>query len=123
MVESEIVEQWEQHGRKCKVVKAKRSNGCAHYCGYAKTTLSIDYDNAHIVDVHGGLTYGVDDEGWLGFDCAHSGDVCLDEDNEVMNEPLGFDRQWTVERVKEEVNKLARQLSLLEEFYKSASYR
>lgn len=32
------------------------------------------------VRVHGGVTYGADDDGWIGFDTAHAGDSWLDPD-------------------------------------------
>jgi hypothetical protein len=34
----------------------------------------MSYDDLTI-EAHGGLTYGVDEEGWIGFDTLHSGDI------------------------------------------------
>lgn len=50
-------------------------NGMGYRCGYVKIPVGHpwfgkDY-NSLDVDVHGGLTYGPDEEGWVGFDCAH----------------------------------------------------
>lgn len=54
------------------------------------------------VRVHGGLTYagrcGTNNEWWIGFDCAHVGD-----------DP----REWTLDRVKAEVEKMAAQVAAL----------
>lgn len=65
-----------------------------HLCGYVGVAVGhpahgVAYDNVRAldddyIDVHGGLTYGASNQGypvehnglwWLGFDCAHSGDV------------------------------------------------
>lgn len=71
-----------------------RVPGTFHWCGYVGVPLSHpaagkNYDDVH-VEVHGGLTYGAEchskichipDKGeedhlfWLGFDCAHAGDI------------------------------------------------
>ena len=40
------------------------------WCGYTKTTLEGGYDEIP-VRVFGGLTYGVTDDGWVGFDTMH----------------------------------------------------
>lgn len=72
---------------------------------------------------HGGVTYGrfcegivchiVDNEDerlyWLGFDCAHAGDLSPSRDN-----MMGFDDTYKdIEYVKSEVNKMAEELAEL----------
>ena len=93
-----IEEEWiSKEGYKCFVV----FNPMGHRCGYVKVdekniTNEINgYDDIP-VNVHGGLTYGCN--GIWGFDCAHAGDTT---------------DKWTLEAVKEEVNKLSKQLSEL----------
>ena len=58
------------------------------------TGIQIDFD----IDVHGGVTYGVDGNGWIGFDTAHynSGD-------------------WSRDEVLEEARRLAKQAKAAEE--------
>lgn len=68
-------------GLECKVVK----QDLGHWCGYVKRPESVEpvrwrgqWDNKNDelheseVDVWGGVTYGPDDEGWVGFDDAHA---------------------------------------------------
>lgn len=54
--------------------------------------------------VHGGITYGMDREGWIGFDTAHYTDY-------TIYTPHGH--QWTVEEVEEECKCLAEQVAQL----------
>ena len=68
-------------GLACKIVKTN----LGHWCGYVQipddlgpVRWTTDYDSKHNevleaeVDVWGGITYGPDDEGWVGFDDAHA---------------------------------------------------
>lgn len=50
-------------------------NDKGHYCGYIKAG-NLPHES---VDVHKGWTYDEDEGGWVGFDCNHLNDVCLDE--------------------------------------------
>lgn len=98
-----------------------------HFCGYVRTNFRPPwkYDDfqtypAKLLGVHGALTYGPNEHGWLGFDCAHSRDVCVFE-GEVISDSVR-DRTdpnvevWEPEDVAEECKRLARQVSCLEEF-------
>lgn len=115
--EPEKIREWVYDGRECKVVH----QDLGHFCGYAKTALTFGYNGLsgvydsgvyHLVEVHGGVTYGVDSDGWTGFDCAHAGDVCIiDEAEKKRTEGRTV---WTPEDVMEEVESLADQLSLIE---------
>ncbi len=102
-----------------------------HLCGYVGVFpwhpaygLGYNHDLIAKTDVHGGLTYAGDglrnessgDEWWLGFDCAHGGDLVP-----VMREEqfadLGLMDQCTyrtIEYVRKECTSLAQQLKQLE---------
>lgn len=117
-------EKWTHSGLRCRVVKL----GMGHYCGYVRSMFDDrwTYDDFQgwphsLIDIHGGLTYGVDEDGWLGFDCAHAYDYCVDEDGE----PWGTmprvstrekDTVWTIDDVREETEKLAEQINVLQDF-------
>lgn len=82
---------WEHEGMTCMALRHPLSG---HWCGYVGVPPSHpwhgkDYNDCN-VEVHGGLTYGAACKGnvchtpkpgepahlwWLGFDCAHSGDL------------------------------------------------
>lgn len=82
---------FDHEGIKCKVFRVVAPDGPiredgtqhifgGHLCGYISIPtdhpyFSKDYNDIEI-DVHGGLTYGenINDEYWIGFDCAHSFD-------------------------------------------------
>jgi len=126
----EPVREWTHAGRECKVVIV-RVGPAGHYCGYAKTTLEAHYDELQDdIDIHGGLTYGVDAEGWLGFDCAHAFDTCISNEGERLegaipgDPPPGLNppiddlppsQVWTIDGVVAEVERLAEQLDALED--------
>lgn len=57
------------------------------------------------VPVHGGITYGPDESGWIGFDTLHSGDYWPDMPD-VLG--VGRDKTWTLELVAAEAQQLAR---------------
>ena len=127
-------------GHRCKVRKIEMG----HWTGYAQTSLSgfteSDlYGHGHrLIEAHGGVTYGPDADGWVGFDTAHAGDLCLNEDGEPWGtmyvehgrEPTELRRYgsveacerasdcnvWRLKDVREETERLAEQLSLLEGF-------
>lgn len=118
VLEEEI---WTHAGLRCRVVKL----GMGHYCGYVRSSLSDrwNYDDFgtwkhRLLTAHGGLTYGVDEEGWVGFDCAHAGDHCVDEDGEPWGtmDTISKDRVWTLEDVKEETEELAEQVDVVQDF-------
>ena len=114
---------------------AVRHTSCGHWCGYVGVVkdhpyFQKDYNDCD-VDVHGGLTFaslcdhkekpetgvchipepGEDDHvWWLGFDCAHLGDLCPAYDythNYSSYKDLGY--------VKYQCEQLARQLYALTE--------
>ncbi|MFC6953742.1 hypothetical protein [Halorubellus litoreus] len=113
----------------------------SHYVGYVKAPDALIeaypapaddgvYDVRSLesmVDVHGGLTYGPDEDGWVGFDCAHSGDMCVDENGTPLPNNIeadlraamnDYDRKewatdWWPEDVVEECDRLAEALNEL----------
>jgi len=112
---------------KCRI---KRNPSTLSLCGYVGVPKSHPcwgrkyddmYDSIEDLSVHGGLTYSDgDDDGWwwLGFDCAHSGDlspsvllhfVSIGYDALIRDEEY---RTW--EFVEREVRELSRQLRLIE---------
>lgn len=118
-------------GYPCLIVR----NDFGALCGYVglppeHPLHGKDYDDAN-VDVHGGLTYAnacggdichmprtgeSDDVWWLGFDCAHSGDLV--PGLTMLAGTAGFkERAWetykNVDYVEERVTSLAEQLKAL----------
>jgi hypothetical protein len=94
-----------------------------HFAGYVRTNFgpawSYDDIRGHmsgLVECHGGLTYGVDEDGWVGFDCAHAGDVCILDGEEQTDHPGVDMREWHVDDVAAECRKVARQIHTLESF-------
>lgn len=81
--------------------------------GYVRITeghpwFGLGYD-AIDVDVHGGLTFGSDSDGWIGFDTLHSGDIWPGLPSSLRFGPASWDKHWTPELVAEETKRLARQ--------------
>ena len=115
------VETFVYNGRPCVVTQHPT---IGHFCGYTKTNLPnlnntsyYEGDNyVKLIDVHGGITYGKDDEGWVGFDCGHAGDMCIKDEEIQNNTVVSKDTEWYVEDVKEELKCLADQISALEKY-------
>jgi hypothetical protein len=78
------------------------------------------------VNIHGGLSDGPDEAGWVGFDTAHGLDYWADEDLAphlrqddricahmiaVRLQRDGLGTRWTLDRLRAEVNRLAEQLA------------
>lgn len=127
--------QWldEETGLPCLLVRNCEVTGA--WCGYVglkegHPLYEKEYSKlAQDIDVHGGLTFSgicqkLDDEStgichktdnedkvwWLGFDCAHGGDLCP----KIVAAYTSFGEIYRdIEYVKAEVEKLARQLSTI----------
>lgn len=112
-------ERWDHAGLECATVR----NPFGGLNGYVRLPESfrsrkllaedINYDE---VDVSGGLTYGMDEGGWVGWDTLHSWDNWHDPDEirESMRDSLcnnSEGRTWTPKGVKRENSKLAEQLA------------
>ncbi|WP_178914064.1 hypothetical protein [Furfurilactobacillus rossiae] len=89
-----------------------------HLCGYVELPskhpyYGSDYEDIP-VDVHGGLTYAMQNEEYweIGFDCAHLGDIIpglIDHISALPNE-----HYWTIQDVEHELYKLVDQLDRLQ---------
>jgi hypothetical protein len=127
--------EWKHKGFPCLAVRHPRMG---QWCGYVAVPPGHPYyekpcDECADIDVHGGLTYAdhcnrhichvpapgePDDVWWLGFDCAHAGDV-IPSMNEfipkgitcmTVKSPFG-ETYKTLRYVVNEVNNLAHQLA------------
>lgn len=116
--------EWEHAGFVCLAVR----NPMGAWCGYVGVPPSHklygkDYEGIdHLVEVHGGPTYSnkcrppichnpkpgeVEDLWWIGFDCAHGGDIIP-----AISHLAG--RYRDMDYIREETNRLTDQLGLLE---------
>lgn len=78
------------------------------WCGYVRLPedhpwRGMDAEDIP-VDVHGGVTYGPDGDGWIGFDTLHAGDALIPRHTSEPR-PVNWWRQvpgmiWTPTRVK-----------------------
>jgi hypothetical protein len=125
-----LIRTWVHEGIECAMARSPM-NGVNGYVRIPKgVELPRDEEYGLIdLDVHGGVQYGPDQDGWIGFDTGHAFDVWLDpevpEDHlhrtlreigvddprtnmEVMGD--GFTQIWTLERLEAEVNHLAIQV-------------
>lgn len=91
---SELYELYIYRDHTCAIVRiALDRKPFNHYAGYIRltereirnvrlesdTTAYGDFIPADI-NVHGGVSFGPSDEGWIGFDCSHAGDCCYRDD-------------------------------------------
>jgi len=127
---TDVHREWEHADLECRVTIVREN----HYCGYVCVPEAIRDDLRYTstydeklgvleadVDVHGGVTYGLDGDGWIGFDTAHAGDTNYDGDGEplpgwpnMMQVGRGggdLDTDWTPETVTAEAESLADQLA------------
>lgn len=117
------------YGLNCALAAAMGINGYVHLpLFHPWRDLDLQLRDIGTVDVHGGITYGPDDEGWIGFDTCHAFDVWSKEEYERFgaewndghtrmfegykntDERLRY-RRWTVNQVKIETTELARQVA------------
>jgi len=133
----EAIEVWEHAGLRCAIVPNRQ---IGMFNGYVRLPegdprRSGKHDDLDM-DVHGGLTYGPDPAGWVGFDTGHAGDYWSPDDligyldESVLryfglggvaghmqaklrgaghHDPLA--NQWTIPRLRAEVEHLAEQLA------------
>lgn len=107
------------HGCRFKVIQTDMG----HFCGYVRTNLGPGwhYDDLMgfphtLIEAHGGLTYGPDEDGWLGFDCAHAGDACVLDGETITDHRMNEDGTvWTPDDVAAECRKVARQYERVQE--------
>lgn len=108
-------------GYRCRII---RPYDRSHLCGYVKLPDNysrdwVGYDEIP-VEIHGGVTFfgelsDVKDEIWIGFDCAHLGDLSPQDLLTYKDGPLWKDDVYRdLEYVKKECISLAKQLKDLE---------
>jgi hypothetical protein len=113
--EAKVVARFEHEGLDCVVLNMRDR----HYCGYVKTPFDGHFEEFQdYVDVHGGLTYGLDESGWVGFDTAHAFDLPVTPFGRALpnNAIAGLQgdrdtREWNPEDVMEETARLAEQIA------------
>ena len=124
----EIMQYKKQNNMVCVVT----FNNMGHYCGYVGVNkyhpfFEVDYQDLWCgISVHGGLTYSgkeiggkdiADGQYWfLGFDCAHAGDVCSEDGIDAFGDAVYV---WTAELVMRECENLASQLKKIYDDCKS----
>jgi hypothetical protein len=132
----EAIEVWEHAGLRCAIVPHPH---LGMFNGYVRLPEGHPgregtYDDID-VEVHCGLTFGPDDDGWVGFDTGHAGDYWAPDDLiGILDEaslrhfgaggiaghmrtqlrrfgPDPMERQWTIGALRAEVERLAEQLA------------
>lgn len=116
MTEGEAVRRWTHAGLDCAMI----SSGIGFINGYVRLPAGhvgrdVGYDQLNrTIGAHGGLTYGTDEDGWVGFDTGHAGDYWPGLTDEArMFGPAH--RTWDIERLTAEVELLAEQLAAMTE--------
>lgn len=115
-------------GYECRII---RPYPLSHLCGYVrvpeghplfgKRYAQSEYKGPYYdIKVHGGITFsnnmGIKGTWWIGFDCCHLGDLSPRDYLTYKDKPLWKDDAYrTVDFVRNECNKLARQLKKIEE--------
>lgn len=80
--------------------------------GHPYRKLDLQMENYDVVRMHGGVTFGPTDGGWIGFDTSHAGDVWPDmPDNLQYPGSLVPDTHWTQERVEAQCRKMCDQIA------------
>lgn len=77
--------------------------------GHPWRDKELQMDDYDLVDVHGGITYGPDADGWIGFDTLHAFDVWPGSPDYQKDDEYG--RWWTPDMVAEEARQLAIQIA------------
>lgn len=100
---------FDYRGTKAKVV---RQTKYGYLCGYVLVSSDRTEEMMDDLDLiaHGGITY--DRDGWLGFDCAHYGDLNIEmlrllKDNEISTEYETYkELSYVVGKLKEMIDKI-----------------
>lgn len=115
-----VIREWEAHGVKCRI------GGGLVPCGYVLAgPAAAGWQNELgdcDLEAHGGITYGPDKEGWVGFDAGHAGDLW--QPAEWMPERMRqgvelacrfegdpWGRRWTLDSLIAETERLAAQVA------------
>jgi hypothetical protein len=108
--ENEEILRFEHAGLDCKLVK----QNLGHWCGYVQRPEAVEplrwrgeYDEKHDevkeaeIEVWGGVTYGPDGNGWVGFDDAHARSLVNHRDAEAPMEAVRQETEAFAERICE----------------------
>lgn len=135
-VSTNPLREWQHAGLKCAIHVGPAGD---YLCGYVQVPRDNPAFGAPgdrvdgVVDAHGGLTYGPDRYGWIGFDTGHAFDHWsiseLESAGAAITDELLASRArlgelheicgrapvlaWTVQKLIDETNSLASQLSLV----------
>lgn len=123
--------EWTHAGLTCRILASPMGSSLNGYVRLPAEHPSFPkgYDDIE-VDVSGGLTYGVDGDGWVGFDTAHAGDIWTEEalreaGVEVSDRARSFMEswnrdaaepwatRWTLDGMIAEVERLANQFAAI----------
>jgi len=102
------VERWSHAELQCKIIQ----QDMGHWCGYVRRPDDVepvrwqsDYDSKHNevleaeVDVWGGITYGPDEGGWVGFDDAHATSLVEHREFETSKEAVKNETEHLAEQI------------------------
>jgi hypothetical protein len=109
---------FEYKGYKCRIIRVGAGvSKMIHLCGYilipqGKKYYQEYFDNLDI-NIHGGITYSSTnlrfqpEEGWwIGFDCAHSGDLCYMYESENYSHDVYRTMEFVESELKSAVDQL-----------------
>ena len=109
---------WNHAGLECAMI----GSGIGFINGYVRlpedhVARHAGYDEINrTIEAHGGFTYGVDEDGWIGFDTGHSGDYWPSIPSNLRTyEDVSWARAWTFGDLQAEVERVADQLAAMRE--------
>lgn len=80
--------------------------------GHPLRSLDLQWDDASELSVHGGITYGPTDDGWVGFDTSHFTDIWPMTPDFLKEIPSPTPKIfWTHEMVESEARDLCEQIA------------
>lgn len=118
------VESWDAFGLRCAI-----SFGLITFNGYVRIPegLFTPENVRRVLDASGGITFGPDAEGWVGFDTGHAGDYWAPDDLAEYLHPsalttansmrdlaarVSYGKRWTLPLLRDAVEELAGQVSV-----------
>ncbi len=115
MSERAALRRWTHAGLDCAAI----DSGIGFINGYVRipdehVARTATYDQINrAISVHGGLTYGTDADGWVGFDTGHSGDKWPGLTSKYDAPATNWGREWDVDLLTKETESLAEQIAAL----------
>lgn len=121
---AEIVESWEAYGLRCCI-----TFGLISFNGYVRIPDELFTPGAaeRVLRASGGITWGPDDSGWVGFDTAHFSDYWTPDDLAPFLDPSAMrfantmremaersprSKRWTLQRLRDATEELAQQVAV-----------